>query len=63
MVNHQNSHFQQSFEELCATIKDLGKRDHSGNCPVDDENLKLITDDIKIVESFETLREERYYQQ
>ena len=60
---HKNSHFQQSFDELCAKIKDLGSRDHSGDCLVDHEDLKPITEDIKIVESFETLSEERYYEQ
>ena len=60
---HKNSHFQQSFDELCAKIKYLGNRDHSGDYPADDEDLKPITDDIKMVESFETLSEERYHQQ
>ena len=58
------SHFQQSFDELRARVKDLGNRDHSGDWLVDHEGLKPITDDIKMVESpFETLSEERYYQQ
>ena len=58
------SHFQQSFDELRARVKDLGNRDHSGDWLVDREGLKPITDDIKMVESpFETLSEERYYQQ
>ena len=54
---HKNSHLQQSFDELCATIKDLGNRNDSGDCLVGDEDLKPINDDIKIAESFETLSE------
>ena len=49
----KNSHFQQFFDEFCARIKDLGNLDHSGDCLVDHEDLKPITDDIKMVESFE----------
>ena len=60
---HKNSHFQQPFDELCAKTNDLGNRDPSGDCLVDDEDLKPITDDIKMMESFETLSEERYHQQ
>ena len=45
---HKNSHFQQSFDKLCAKIKDLGNRDHSGDCLVDHEDLKPITDDMKL---------------
>ena len=60
---HKNSHFKQSFEELCAKIKDLGNRDYSGDCLVDHNDLKPITNYIKVVESFETFSEERYHQQ
>ena len=60
---HKISHFQQSFDKICAKAKDLGNRDHSGDCVVDEEDLNLITDDIKMVESFETLCWKRYYQQ
>ena len=58
---HKNSHFQQSFDELCAKVKDLENCDHSGGWLVDHEGLKPITDDIKMVVSFETLSEKRYY--
>ena len=60
---HKNSHFRQSFDEFRVKMKELGNRDHSGDCLVDHKDLKQITDYIKMVESFERLSEERYYQQ